>query len=246
MEMHQPQQLMESYYAVYNSEQEEVDTDLYEQVVEYLVSEGYVEDVEEADALIEELSDDEIDGIIDEANRGDDYATRGLPDSHARMIKQKRRNADFNAGATHKRALRLNPAQRGELNRMSSAEDVAARYDSITRQRSNRNTRGRNSMREQLDTYDLVLDYLMTEGFADDESAATQIMAHMSDEWRDEIVEAKMEAGKSEYEKNRIRGERYADSIGRIEDYKKMGSSAPNWVAAQRRRNTKANRGIRG
>lgn len=231
--MHQPQQLMESYYAVYNSEQEEVDTDLYEQVVEYLVSEGYVEDVEEADALIEELDEEVIDEILDQV-----YNEGKNQDNLKPLQKIRIRNQDP--------SLVMPPGQQTAERRSYHKAGRGIKKEKGTKSAFGTLRRIGGPYNEQLDTYDLVLDYLMTEGFADDESAATQIMAHMSDEWRDEIVEAKMEAGKSESEKKDIRGQRYADSIGRGEDYRRMGSSAPNWVAAQRRRNTKANRGIRG
>ena len=43
-------------------------------------------------------------------------------------------------------------------------------------------------LREEADTYDLVLEYLLDEGFADTEESAVQIMSNMSEEWRDEIL----------------------------------------------------------
>ena len=42
---------------------------------------------------------------------------------------------------------------------------------------------------ETVDLYDVVLEHLLDEGFADTEEAATVIMANMSEEWRDSIVE---------------------------------------------------------
>lgn len=42
--------------------------------------------------------------------------------------------------------------------------------------------------REEVDLYDLVLDYLLDEGFCDDVDAGEVIMAHMSEEWREEIL----------------------------------------------------------
>jgi hypothetical protein len=43
---------------------------------------------------------------------------------------------------------------------------------------------------EDVDLYDVVLDHLLDEGFADTEEAATVIMANMSEEWRDDILES--------------------------------------------------------
>jgi hypothetical protein len=42
---------------------------------------------------------------------------------------------------------------------------------------------------ETVDLYDVVLEYLLDEGFAETEEAATVIMANMSEEWRQEILE---------------------------------------------------------
>ena len=42
---------------------------------------------------------------------------------------------------------------------------------------------------EEVDLYDVVLDHLLDEGYCDDVDSAEIIMANMSEEWLDEIVE---------------------------------------------------------
>jgi hypothetical protein len=42
---------------------------------------------------------------------------------------------------------------------------------------------------EDVDLYDIVLEHLLDEGFAETEEAATVIMANMSEEWRESIVD---------------------------------------------------------
>jgi hypothetical protein len=42
---------------------------------------------------------------------------------------------------------------------------------------------------EDVDLYDVVLEHLLEEGYADTEEAATVIMANMSEEWREEILD---------------------------------------------------------
>jgi hypothetical protein len=42
---------------------------------------------------------------------------------------------------------------------------------------------------ETVDLYDVVLEHLLDEGYADTEDAATVIMANMSEEWREEILD---------------------------------------------------------
>lgn len=49
---------------------------------------------------------------------------------------------------------------------------------------------------EDLDLYDLILDYLLDEGFCDDEEAATVIMTHMSEDWREEILDEAVKGAK--------------------------------------------------
>jgi hypothetical protein len=44
-------------------------------------------------------------------------------------------------------------------------------------------------MSEEVDLYDVILSYLISEGYADTEDAAVKIMANMSEEWRQSIIE---------------------------------------------------------
>jgi hypothetical protein len=43
---------------------------------------------------------------------------------------------------------------------------------------------------EEVDVYDLVLDYLLDEGYCDDVESAEVIMANMSEEWLNEAIES--------------------------------------------------------
>jgi len=45
-------------------------------------------------------------------------------------------------------------------------------------------------MKEDYDVFDCILEYLVTEGYADTNESALVIMANMSEEWRQSIVEA--------------------------------------------------------
>ena len=44
-------------------------------------------------------------------------------------------------------------------------------------------------MKEEVDIFDVILEYLVAEGYADTNQAALAIMANMSEEWRQSIVE---------------------------------------------------------
>ena len=67
------------------------------------------------------------------------------------------------------------------------------------------------------DLFDVILEYLMIEGYANTNENALVIMANMSEEWRESIVEARVDAGKTDDQKidarNRRRdGDEYVDS----------------------------------
>jgi len=47
----------------------------------------------------------------------------------------------------------------------------------------------------EADLYDIVMDYLLDEGYADTQQAAEAIMVNMSEEWREDIVEEVLDEG---------------------------------------------------
>jgi len=47
--------------------------------------------------------------------------------------------------------------------------------------------------KESYDLYDIILSHLIDEGYADTEQAAEAIMVNMSEEWRESIVETRMD-----------------------------------------------------
>ena len=70
---------------------------------------------------------------------------------------------------------------------------------------------------EQVDLYDIILSHLLDEGYADTVENAESIMVNMSKDWRESIVEARVDAGKTDDQKidarNRRRdGDEYVDS----------------------------------
>jgi hypothetical protein len=54
---------------------------------------------------------------------------------------------------------------------------------------------GRRGLPESQDLYDVVLDHLLSEGYADDARSAAVIMTHMSDEWLGDIMNEAMVEG---------------------------------------------------
>ena len=50
-----------------------------------------------------------------------------------------------------------------------------------------------NRRHESYDLYDIILSHLLDEGYADTQEAAERIMVNMSEEWRESIVETRMD-----------------------------------------------------
>jgi len=67
--------------------------DYYDTVLSYLLDEGYAETPEAAEAIMVNMSEEWREGILDEANRGDEYATRGMSSDDAITAKIRRRNS---------------------------------------------------------------------------------------------------------------------------------------------------------
>jgi formate dehydrogenase assembly factor FdhD len=164
--MSQSHSLFEAYQAVYTPQEQ----DDYQLVLDYLVSEGYVDDADEAELVIEQLEDDVIDGILDEVKG---CGGKVNPD-----------NGDYENGSGSARMM-LSPRKKALA--MARRKENEATTPQHQRQAA-KMRRVASNMKEELDTYDLVLDYLLSEGFADNEEAALQIMSNMSEEWREEVV----------------------------------------------------------
>jgi hypothetical protein len=90
------------------------------------------------------------------------------------------------------------------------------------------------NVKEESDLFDFILEYLVAEGYADTNQSALVIMANMSEEWRQSIVEAdSVEAMRARAAKRRE--QRYGKQGGggrddfrpyTEDDYKKPGSGA--------------------
>jgi hypothetical protein len=76
---------------------------------------------------------------------------------------------------------------------------------------------------------EVVVDYLVSEGYAKDEASALGILEAMSDEWLESIVEAKVDSGLSIDQKQKARRERLA-SVHNL-----TGVESPNSMEGERR-----------
>ena len=86
--------------------------------------------------------------------------------------------------------------------------------------------------KEEFDLFDVVLEHLLAEGYADTEQAAEAIMVNMSEEWRVSIVEAKIEPPKEKVGAliniNIPQNEREAARQRTLEKAKKMREKGKN------------------
>ena len=62
-------------------------------------------------------------------------------------------------------------------------------YDAQSKKRLTPKVKTTKITREETDFFNYVLEYLVAEGYADTNAAAIKIMANMSEEWRESIVE---------------------------------------------------------
>jgi hypothetical protein len=130
---------------------------------------------------------------IDEANRGEQRLGRkGLEPTLVRA----NRNLSYSGGdspdlKSDDEMMRKNPRyvsghRRGGQPNLAS--DNSSRIQSHKEKRGVK-TKG-TGVREEVDLYDIILSHLIDEGYASTEEAATAIMANMSEDWRDSVVEA--------------------------------------------------------
>ena len=123
---------------------------------------------------------------------------------------------------------RLSPAA-GKDNANKMQRDVKF-FDKLTKK--NRNVVGLVT-KEEVDIFDAILEYLVAEGYADTNESALVIMANMSEEWRQSIVEG------DNYDKNRKRAAQRAAERNAARDAGKTGNvPGVGYVTPRRERET--------
>jgi hypothetical protein len=118
---------------------------------------------------------------------------------------QRRRYARSQMG-THRQTTSSNPGLHGYSHK-SNDPKVRALQAARGAQRGSATLtpNERNQLNMSYDLYDTILEYLISEGYADTNENALVIMANMSEEWRDSIVE--------------VTGRGRIDPIGNASDY---------------------------
>ena len=154
------------------------------EVAEYLVAEGYADSYEEAEYIIEDMSDEEFGDLVKESS-GMTRSNRKTRDELVRKY-----GPEFFT----------NPKSRTRSERKVKPEPELAPSETKPKlkitfaDRSNSSDQGLRGRRKlnagmEYDTFDAILEHLVAEGYADTNESALAIMANMSDEWRHSIVE---------------------------------------------------------
>jgi hypothetical protein len=87
--------------------------------------------------------------------------------------------------------------------------------------------------KEQVDLYDIILSHLLDEGYAETQEQAEVMMVHMSEEWRESIVEAASDQSNKQIE----RGIKTTYKAGNVLDNQHQGrSTGLNKLPASERR----------
>jgi hypothetical protein len=90
---------------------------------------------------------------------------------------------------------------------------------------------------ESYDLYDIILSHLLDEGYADTQQAAEAIMANMSEEWREDIMEGMSMKDFKENRKKLQRKEASADARKRGHEGKTWADSGKTYSPDQAKRN---------
>ena len=160
--------------------------DPFDTILEYLVAEGYADSYEEAEYIIEDMSDEEFGDLVKESS-GMTRSNRKTRDELVRKY-----GPEFFT----------NPKSRTRSERKVKPEPELAPSETKPKlkltfaDRSNSSDQGLRGRRKlnagmEYDTFDAILEHLVAEGYADTNESALAIMANMSDEWRESIVEGR-------------------------------------------------------
>jgi hypothetical protein len=135
-------------------------------------------------------------------------------------------NYDRNRKRAAQRAAARNEARRqGKTGSVPGVGYVSPRPERETYRDSagveRHKTGARMPQKEEVDLFDYILEHLVAEGYADTNEAALAIMANMSEEWRQSIVEMGENIGKEpktvgKPERPGVKGETYAERQKRM------------------------------
>ena len=171
----------------------------YHQLLKHLYFEGYVDSYKEAEDLIEELTDEEFDFLyeevfgIDEGINQKGEFVRDTPstspsqtkDSLASIHSLRRPSTDHDAAKRRREELAKTLNPNGSVN-----TDTSQRPGESPEERRKRIAQSLLNPSSQKESYELILNYLLDEGYADDLNSAEQILENMSEGWKSDVLKA--------------------------------------------------------
>ncbi len=138
----------------------------YHKLLKFLYFEGYADSYQDAEYLLEELSDEELDELLEEYE---------LNEAHTFPLSPEERGI----------VSRIAAINRGETPKKKTSTKSASKMEPST---SGPRRKGVKNV-EYKEEYDIVLDHLLDEGYAETVESAEAIMVNMSEEWIDEILD---------------------------------------------------------
>ena len=166
------------------------------EVAEYLVAEGYADSYEEAEYIIEDMSDEEFGDLVKESSG----MTRSNRKTRDELVRKYGPEFFTNPKSRTRSERKVKPEP--ELAPSETKPKLKITFADRSNS-SDQGLRGRRKLNAGLeyDTFDAILEHLVAEGYADTNESALAIMANMSDEWRESIVEAAADQSDKQIEK---------------------------------------------
>jgi hypothetical protein len=138
----------------------------YHKLLKFLYFEGYADSYQDAEYLLEELSDEELDELLEEYELNEAHTFPLSPEERAIVS-------------------RIAAISRGETPKKKTSTKSASKMEPST---SGPRREGVKNV-EYKEEYDIILDHLLDEGYAETVESAEAIMVNMSEEWIDEILD---------------------------------------------------------
>jgi len=183
--------------------------DLYDVILAHLLDEGYADTNENALVIMANMSEEWRDSIVEVTGGGKvEYKPRfGGPSERPgpRVYPQttqdpQKRGMSYPSRKTADKINQLNYEKSKIPKESEKRKKLETRVDKL-QSRFDRDGKEYQDYVESYDLYDTILEYLIIEGYADTNENALVIMANMSEEWRESIVEAASDQSDKQIEK---------------------------------------------
>jgi len=163
----------------------------YHDFLKFLYFEGYADSYEEAEELVESLSDDEIEYLYEARRKRKLAHSFPLTEPERKYVENIRRRLEGEivppGGSARKRSARKpEPEPEPEPSPTRSASKKRITFDDRSQASYQGNTRRTRSLNAE---FDLVADYLFSEGYADSLDGAEVMAENISASWVNEIIE---------------------------------------------------------